>query len=239
MTDSFGARLRDAREQRRITLDAIAHSTKINRALFEGLERDDLSRWPSGIFRRAFIRAYAEAIGLDAEPILAEFVARFPDSTGPAQASSAAPRDRILPVWHDGTAPDPPAPRLTLADEPRLFSWPHVRGLSGSGRAAAAAYDVGIVFALAAVISIVAGRVSIGFAVAAFGYFLGGVLLLGTSPGTRLVERRRKFAVVDNGAPGVRRPPLTGRFVSRRARRAMAQREVHAVEHAAFAARQR
>ena len=93
MTDSFGARLRDAREQRRITLDAIAHSTKINKALFEGLERNDLSRWPSGIFRRAFIRAYAEAIGLDAEPILAEFVARFPDAAGQVPAASAAPRD--------------------------------------------------------------------------------------------------------------------------------------------------
>ena len=240
MTDSFGARLRDAREQRRITLDAIAHSTKINRALFEGLERDDLSRWPSGIFRRAFIRAYAEAIGLDAEPILAEFVARFPDATGQVPAASAAPRDRILPVWHDGTPPDPPALRLTLADEPRVLPWPHLRALSGwSHRASAAAYDAGIVFALAAGISIVVGRISIGFTVAAFGYFLGGVLLLGTSLGTRLVEHQRKSAIVDNGAPGVRRSPLTGRFVSRRARRGMAQPEVHAVEPAACAARQR
>ncbi|PYR02245.1 MAG: DUF4115 domain-containing protein, partial [Acidobacteria bacterium] len=65
MNDSFGTRLRAQRERQRIGLAAIAHSTKINVALFEALERDDVSRWPSGIFRRAFIRAYAEAVGLD------------------------------------------------------------------------------------------------------------------------------------------------------------------------------
>ena len=47
--------------------------------LLEGLEHDDVSRWPSGIFRKSFIRAYAEAIGLDPEPIVREFLERHPD----------------------------------------------------------------------------------------------------------------------------------------------------------------
>ena len=62
MRESFGARLRQRREDQQIELSAIAEQTKIKLSLLEGLERDDVSRWPSGIFRRAFIRAYAHAI---------------------------------------------------------------------------------------------------------------------------------------------------------------------------------
>jgi hypothetical protein len=53
----FGRRLRMERERRRITLASIAENTKIGLSLLKGLERDDLSRWPSGIFRRSFVHA--------------------------------------------------------------------------------------------------------------------------------------------------------------------------------------
>ena len=57
MSDSFGARLRQERERRQIPLKSIAEGTKIGISLLEGLERDDVSRWPSGIFRKSFVRA--------------------------------------------------------------------------------------------------------------------------------------------------------------------------------------
>jgi cytoskeletal protein RodZ len=77
--DSFGGRLRYERERRQIALKSIAESTKIGLSLLEGLERDDVSRWPSGIFRKSFVRSYAEAIGLEPEAIVREFVERYPD----------------------------------------------------------------------------------------------------------------------------------------------------------------
>ena len=58
MPDSFGTRLRQQREQRQISLTTIAEQTKIKMSLLEGLERDDISQWPIGIFRRAFVRSY-------------------------------------------------------------------------------------------------------------------------------------------------------------------------------------
>jgi cytoskeletal protein RodZ len=76
---SFGSRLRYERERRQIALKSIAESTKINIALLEGLERDDVSRWPSGIFRKSFIRSYADAIGLNADAIVREFTELYPD----------------------------------------------------------------------------------------------------------------------------------------------------------------
>lgn len=88
----FGARLRAHRERRGISLRSIAESTKIKHSLLEALERGDVSQWPHGLFRRAYLRDYAAAIGLPAEPLLAEFLQLFPeDGAGPAVDVPPAP----------------------------------------------------------------------------------------------------------------------------------------------------
>jgi len=79
MPESFGARLRQQREDKQIALSAIADETKIKLALLEALERDDVSQWPSGIFRRAYMRTYAHMIGLDPDAVLHEFLERHPE----------------------------------------------------------------------------------------------------------------------------------------------------------------
>jgi len=95
MADTFGARLRHERERRQIALRSIAEGTKIGLGLLEGLERDDVSRWPSGIFRKSFVRAYAVAIGIDPEPVVREFVEQYPD---PLDVEIAAlPQVRLKP----------------------------------------------------------------------------------------------------------------------------------------------
>ena len=92
---SFGGRLRHERERRQIHLKSIAESTKISVPLLEGLERDAVSRWPSGIFRKCFIRSYAEAIGLDPEPVVREFITLYPDPLEvEIQPADRNPRDR-------------------------------------------------------------------------------------------------------------------------------------------------
>jgi transcriptional regulator with XRE-family HTH domain len=80
MLESFGARLRQQREQHGIDLVAIAEQTKIKRSLLEALERDDLSQWPSGIFRRAYVRNYAQAIGLDPDATVQLFLQVHPET---------------------------------------------------------------------------------------------------------------------------------------------------------------
>ena len=80
MDSSLGARLRLQREQRQVALSDIATETKIQLSLLEGLERDDVSRWPEGIFRHAYLRAYARAIGLEPEGVVREFLELHPDS---------------------------------------------------------------------------------------------------------------------------------------------------------------
>src|SRR5919201_1001717 len=81
--EAFGPTLRRERERRGISLEAIAHSTKISAGVLEALERNDLSRWPTGIFRRSFMRHYAAAIGLAHEEVLSDFLRLFPESQQP------------------------------------------------------------------------------------------------------------------------------------------------------------
>ena len=93
MSESFGTRMRHRREQQQITLATIAEQTKIKVSHLEGLERDDLSYWPVGIFRRAFIRAYAQSIGLEPAVVLQEFLAVYPDPEDDASAPADLPVD--------------------------------------------------------------------------------------------------------------------------------------------------
>jgi cytoskeletal protein RodZ len=77
----FGAKLREARETRGISLREIANTTKISIGVLEALERDDISRLPGGIFSRAFVRSYAAAVGLEPEETIREFIAHFPNDS--------------------------------------------------------------------------------------------------------------------------------------------------------------
>lgn len=76
--DDFGAKLREARERRGVSLRQIANATKISMSVLEALERNDISRLPGGIFGRAFVRSYAIEVDLDPEATIQDFVAQFP-----------------------------------------------------------------------------------------------------------------------------------------------------------------
>ncbi len=102
----FGRRLRDERERRGLMLQAIADSTKIPFSLLAALERGDIEDWPSGLFGRAHVRAYAAAVGLSPEPLIDRVPpAAWGRRRAPAQAPYASTPD-------DGL-------RLTLAEDRR------------------------------------------------------------------------------------------------------------------------
>jgi transcriptional regulator with XRE-family HTH domain len=115
MSPTFGGRLRYERERRQIALRSIAESTKIGISLLEGLERDDVSRWPSGIFRKSFVRSYAEAIGLEPDAIVREFVERYPD---PLEVVSAAPSASARSITTSFGATPPSSVKACHAEAP-------------------------------------------------------------------------------------------------------------------------
>jgi cytoskeleton protein RodZ len=73
--ESFGARLKREREQRKITLDDISLATKIGTRFLAALEEEHFDRLPGGIFNKGFVRAYARHLGIDENQAIADFVA--------------------------------------------------------------------------------------------------------------------------------------------------------------------
>ncbi len=201
MTDSFGARLRQERERQHITLAQLASVTKIKASLFEGLERDDVSRWPAGIFRRSFIRAYAEAIGLDAEAVCQEFVDRHPEPgerARPTNSRSKPASSTVTPSERpeNETSEPTPALRLMLADS----SWPFSTGrlLRRPGqRWRAMAWDLGSLLVLALTLFLVFDSFWMPLAVTSLCYYLGGMLILGNAPGVWLFASRPRKSAPD------------------------------------------
>jgi transcriptional regulator with XRE-family HTH domain len=75
---AFGPNLRRIRVQRGVSIYEIVAATNVNAALWEGLEKNDLSRWPTGIYARSYVRSYAKAIGVDPESTVDDFCRLFP-----------------------------------------------------------------------------------------------------------------------------------------------------------------
>jgi transcriptional regulator with XRE-family HTH domain len=97
---TYCAQLKEVRERRGITLTAIAERSKVNEGLYAALERADVSRWPTGIYRRSFFREYALALGLPVDSSLSEFLQLFPEDgeqrTPAALAIPAGPMRLML-----------------------------------------------------------------------------------------------------------------------------------------------
>ncbi|MBM3801494.1 MAG: helix-turn-helix domain-containing protein [Acidimicrobiia bacterium] len=83
---SFGISLKRERELRGITLDEISKTTKISVRLLQAIESDRFDVLPEGVFRKSFIRSYANYLGMDEEQVLQEYALEVQ----PSPASLAA-----------------------------------------------------------------------------------------------------------------------------------------------------
>lgn len=65
--ETIGTHLRQQREKAGVGLDHIASVTKIRVSLLLDLEADRLEELPSGVFLRGFVKAYANALDINAD----------------------------------------------------------------------------------------------------------------------------------------------------------------------------
>jgi hypothetical protein len=146
---TLGTWLRRERERRGVTLSQISEQTKLSVAILAGLEADDLSRWPGGIFRRAYSRSYATAVGLDPDLVVRRVEQAHPVQDGdaieiPTATTGAEPVERRgapAPI----TRLIPPRTRLLAVSLDLL-----VAGALGFGFAAAGSRLLWPVLAIAA-----------------------------------------------------------------------------------------
>ena len=162
---SFCAQLKATRERRGISLHTIAESTKISESLLADLERCNVSRWPTGIYRRAFFREDSTLVGLPVESTISEFIRLFPEDLD-------HPRSEAL-------VPGPL--RLTLA---RPF-WHHLSPL----HALAALIDLVLIVLGATAVTLLAnGNLWVVATLIAVSYHAAGTALRGCSLGTWLIR---------------------------------------------------
>jgi len=66
----LGELLKKAREQRGLSLEDIQETTKIRKRYLEAIESGDYKVLPGSFYVRAFVKTYAESVGLDADDVL-------------------------------------------------------------------------------------------------------------------------------------------------------------------------
>jgi Helix-turn-helix domain len=167
-TTTLGAYLRAERERRGLALRTISENTKVSLPLLEGLEADDISRWPGGIFRRAFVRSYADSVGLDPDDVYK----RFEQQHKPQSADAALVEAGFDIGEHN-----------VVGGASRSRRTPGLRGLSVSKRArylgTAADLTVAVILAFG---SAAAGSRLLWPVLMIAVYYGAGVVFTGTSP---------------------------------------------------------
>jgi cytoskeleton protein RodZ len=70
---SLGSELSAAREQAGMTLAQVAERTRVRSTVIAGIEADDFSLCGGDVYARGHIRTIAKVVGIDPEPLVAEF----------------------------------------------------------------------------------------------------------------------------------------------------------------------
>ncbi len=188
--DAFVLNLRRRRLQQGISLETLAGRTNVSVDLWEAMERNDFSRWPTGVAARAYIRDYAAIVRLDREDTVNEFcrINRHGDRRGYRLLRATAEALGHELVWRD----DPP-PHLTEGD--RRASVPtNTEGESHAWwythrRRLVAGVDLIVVVALAGAITGVVGlHWWATLAGSALLYHSLSLAFLGCSPTVRLID---------------------------------------------------
>ncbi|WP_044893702.1 helix-turn-helix domain-containing protein [Bacillus alveayuensis] len=94
----LGKRLKEAREAKQISLDELQEMTKIQKRYLIGIEEGNYEIMPGTFYVRAFIKQYAEAVGLDSEQLFEEHKHEIPSSQHedlPEQLSRVKSRQRL------------------------------------------------------------------------------------------------------------------------------------------------
>lgn len=75
----LGIRLKEARQAKGLSLDDLQEITKIQKRYLKGIEEGNYDMMPGKFYVRAFIKQYAEAVGLETDQIFDEFKSEVPE----------------------------------------------------------------------------------------------------------------------------------------------------------------
>ncbi len=116
---SIGQKLKEAREDKRLTLEKAFEATRIRVQYLQALEADDLSVMPSPVQARGYLRNYAEFLELDVPKLLDEM----------REANAQEPSEVVIGPADVSDMQDVPTPEPTpvTADVPAEETTPPIK----------------------------------------------------------------------------------------------------------------
>lgn len=108
MSLTLGQKLRQAREERGISIGEVSEQTRISPHYIESIENDDYKTLPGGIFNKGFVKSYARYVGYDEQEALSEY-------------------SKLMAAQNEGYAPDEPKtyrPEVLTDDNVSSSRWP-------------------------------------------------------------------------------------------------------------------
>jgi cytoskeletal protein RodZ len=100
IVSELGIILKEAREAKGLSLDELQSITKIQKRYLLGIEEGNYSMMPGKFYVRAFIKQYAEAVGLDPDQLFEQHKSEIPSSYNeelPEQLSRVQSRKSLSP----------------------------------------------------------------------------------------------------------------------------------------------
>jgi len=82
----LGEQLKRTREEKQISLDEIQELTKIQKRYLQAIENGGFDKLPGAFYTKAFIKSYAEAVGLNYESLMREYGHELPSSSEPTES---------------------------------------------------------------------------------------------------------------------------------------------------------
>jgi len=115
MTQTIGQRLKAEREEQRLTIEKVFEATRIRVPYLQALEADDLSKMPSPVQARGYLRNYVEFLGLNYEQLLDEM--RSEQKTSDGIDAIIGPADDTTTLRHSSPPPPDSGPAVQLAPQ--------------------------------------------------------------------------------------------------------------------------
>ncbi|GAA3376417.1 helix-turn-helix domain-containing protein [Streptomyces sannanensis] len=104
---SIGRVLQQARVRAGLTVEEVSSSTRVRVPIVQAIEEDDFTRCGGDVYARGHIRTFARAVGIDPDPLVAQYDAAHGGRPAPTPAAPRFEAERIRP--------DPRRPNWTAA----------------------------------------------------------------------------------------------------------------------------
>ena len=104
----IGEQLRKAREAKGLSISDIEKATKIQSRYLEAIENNDFDKLPGDFYVRAFIRQYAQIVGLDGKELLSQYQGEVANEVT-SEVSQPAASSPAQKVHEEEAAPVEPA----------------------------------------------------------------------------------------------------------------------------------